>query len=192
MNNAYARQLLFVLLLATVGTAQASSFRCDGRIVSTGDRKYDVTAACGEPDHVERLRTTYVYGTIPVEEEEVWYYNFGPRQFVRVLRFRGSRLESIRNAGYGFRPEQVDGECRPQDLQRGMSKLELLARCGRPDAEETRHHIHHRQRQEDIPPTVRVEPIEEWIYGFGPGQFDREVTIRGGEIVRVERGRRGR
>lgn len=30
-------------------------------------------------------------------------FNFGPRKLIRVLRFEGSQLTSIRTAGYGYR-----------------------------------------------------------------------------------------
>jgi hypothetical protein len=38
--------------LSVSSSARADSLSCDGRIVSSGDSRYDVKAVCGEPDAV--------------------------------------------------------------------------------------------------------------------------------------------
>jgi hypothetical protein len=171
---------------ALVNTA-AAGMRCDGALVTVGDRRFDVQAACGAPDLRIPVREYLIgpYRALPYEE--LWYYNFGPNRFIRELRFQSSRLVSMRTPGYGFRPDRP-GSCTPQDLRRGMTVLELHARCGDPDDRELRVF-----RLRHFPPGYeQVVLEEEWLYDFGPERFYRVVTLVDGRVTRVESGRRGR
>lgn len=170
--------------------AEGQTLRCDGRLVSIGDRRFDALAACGEPDLRVPVRLELL-GALPVlPYEEVWYYNFGPQRLIRQLRFRGERIVAIETAGYGF-AEAAPGRCRPEDLRRGMTVLELLARCGQPaDREQRVRQVGRRALHPFTTASVMLE--EQWIYDFGPARFYRIVTVVDGRIAEVETGRRGR
>ena len=92
-------------LLASI--AQADSFRCGSRVVSTGDSKADVIIKCGPPDYSE---VTSVEATSSsVIKIESFYYNCGEGRFTRVLIFRGSILVGIRSSGnYGSGPQRCE------------------------------------------------------------------------------------
>ncbi len=185
--------LVFAGLLAMVsltGPAQAQSLRCDGRLVSVGDRRFDLIAACGEPDLRVPVRLELL-GAVPVlPYEEVWYYNFGPHRLIREVRLRSDRVMAIESAGYGFTPA-APGSCRPEDLRRGMTVFELLARCGEPADQAQR--LRQRGPRTRYPlATASVVLEEEWIYDFGPARFYRIVTVVDGRVADVDTGRRGR
>ena len=114
--------LSFVCLFSTV-TAESEGFRCGAWVISQGDTKYEVLAKCGEPDFVEfwekvRIRRDhgggryqeYDYGRYYEEplyskeyiEVEEWTYNFGPRKFIRYLRFENGKLRRIITGDYGY------------------------------------------------------------------------------------------
>ena len=44
-------------------------------------------------------------GTETIEAIEQWSYNRGPTQFIKLLTFRGGRLESVEEADRGFTEE---------------------------------------------------------------------------------------
>jgi hypothetical protein len=191
MNSMTALLVVFWLALLSLaaGAPAALAMRCEGRLVSIGDRRFDVLAACGEPSlrvpvQVEMIG---VYALLPYEE--IWYYNFGPRRFLQQLRFRHGRLTAIESTGYGFNPE-APGPCRPEDLRRGMTHLELVARCGEP--------IDQAQRVRWLPslpgpPFIRGTMVieEEWLYDFGPHHFYRVLTLIDGSVVEIKTGGRG-
>jgi hypothetical protein len=88
--------------------AYADSFSCKGGIISTGDRKADVMAKCGEPDFrdshqeeiAQRLNTaTHQRVFITVEE---WTYNLGPSQFMRIVVLQNGTVTEIRTGNYGY------------------------------------------------------------------------------------------
>ena len=164
----------------------ASGFSCNGRLVSVGDRSFDVLQRCGEPDYREVISSQIGPGVGVIPHEEVWHYNFGPQRHVRVLLFREGRLRRIESGGYGYiAPSE---RCNPGDIQRNLTALELLGRCGEPDHKERRVEplYYHRDL---IVGHGRV--VEEWIYNFGPQRFQRIATLREGRVTRVERGERG-
>ncbi len=175
---------LFILPAGEAG----ASMRCDGKLVQTGDRKFEVREVCGEPDVVIPLHTVYTarYGHVPTREE--WQYNFGPHRLTRFLRFQQGRLTHIKNGPHGFRT--LDGNCRPGDIDRGISQLELKARCGEPREVEVIA-IDRTYRIEGVGMVFQAGlPAEEWIYEFGSGRFPRIVTVVNGRVVEVERARR--
>jgi hypothetical protein len=184
------RVALSLLLMLAAAPAAADALRCDNRLVTTGARVYEVLRACGEPDYREPVRDVFLYGHILLRTEEIWYYNRGPRELIRILRFRDGRLEAVRSGGYGFNPDARAG-CRPHDLRAGMSGLELIQRCGEPDHREIRTRTQLRQPERRSPHHVLVTYEEEWTYDFGPAHFDRIAVLVGGTVVRVERGARG-
>lgn len=86
---------LTLLLLALAGTAEsANSLRCGSRLVSTGDRMFEVEEKCGPP----RQRDLIGYALGPHWRRELiieeWVY--GPDNgMISVLRFEGNRLIKI-------------------------------------------------------------------------------------------------
>ncbi|WP_018233291.1 DUF2845 domain-containing protein [Thioalkalivibrio thiocyanodenitrificans] len=182
-----ATALCLVAVAMLTGTA-AAGLRCDGGLVSAGDRRFDVRAVCGEPDLRVPVRE-HLFGTYMVlPYEEVWFYNFGRRRFIQELRFRASRLASVQSHGYGFNPD-APGRCTPHALRQGMTLLELHARCGDPDDREMR--VRWIRTFPEAPGHGSLALEQEWLYNFGPRDFYRVVTLVDGRITRVERGRRG-
>ncbi len=87
----------------------AQALRCGKRAITTGDKKIDVIAFCGEPDTVQSKteHETWVYGqyslvqTTPIQIE-TWIYNFGSRRLMVELFFRDDVLKKIDTLGYGY------------------------------------------------------------------------------------------
>jgi hypothetical protein len=69
---------------------QASSFKCDNDVVSTGVRKAVVLLRCGEP-----FLSKVVSGDGDIKVEEWTYKSKNGKGLVRVLTFRGGRLVNI-------------------------------------------------------------------------------------------------
>ena len=95
--------LTLLLLLYTVPARAADdTFRCGGKIMTTGMTMVDVLAKCGEPtlrtveevpQQVRRANgSTYTAGTVTVE---VWTYDRGSSSFPALLRFEGGKVTSI-------------------------------------------------------------------------------------------------
>jgi hypothetical protein len=107
------RVTIMVLIAVLVGVAEvALALQCGGRIASTGDSKWEVQEACGEPAYIEEsievipkviydeFRHRYVQ--IPVYvSKSVWTYNFGPTRLIYFLTFRENTLVKIETGGYG-------------------------------------------------------------------------------------------
>jgi len=109
------------LLFFTASAVMADSFSCGSRIVTIGDRKYDVLRKCGDPSNVEirgEVRSRRDFGfriagpqtglyqqplfveqLVTVEE---WEYNLGSTRFIRYLQFENGRLTSITEGDYGY------------------------------------------------------------------------------------------
>ena len=118
--------LLVLAGLSVSSSARADSLSCDGRIVASGDSRYDVRSVCGEPDdasqHVEyrtvRGRVSRPFardasGKLRCADtrEEVfevvideWIYDFGRNRFIEYLTFEQGHLQSIREGSYGHKP----------------------------------------------------------------------------------------
>jgi hypothetical protein len=103
--------IILVVVLGRFPSAEA--LRCDGRIISVGDKKFDILAKCGEPTFrdwreeevaetfydplLKRIVTRKVH--ILIEE---WTYNLGPHSLVYFLIFENSKLAKIKTGGYGY------------------------------------------------------------------------------------------
>jgi len=113
------------LLLAVLAAMPAHAFRCGNKIVIENMHEQQVLRACGKPTAIRHLGYTlrnvdlrarrgfssalstrgylnYGYYTEEVVVTE-YVYNFGPRKFMRRLRFEGGILVSIETIGYGYR-----------------------------------------------------------------------------------------
>lgn len=117
-----AKLALCMLIPVIIGVpVSALALRCQGRVVSLGDTRYEVLSKCGPPSYAEvryedRLGVAggrlYLYD--PLERRysrpwvleqviiEEWIYNFGPHSFIYHLRFENGVLDLIRTGDYGF------------------------------------------------------------------------------------------
>ena len=109
-----------LLLFSTSGDAWA--LRCGNRIVKEGMHEVRVIDLCGEPASVRQLgfvlrpyvvkvpagsygsrATRRVYGGY---HEELlvteMLFNFGPHRLMRLIRFEGGVVASVKTAGYGY------------------------------------------------------------------------------------------
>jgi hypothetical protein len=186
-----ARPLLLLLpaLLLAGGPAAADSMRCDGGVVRTGDRSFEVLRRCDEPSFRDEWDEYLAYHYLPSAHVEEWVYNFGPSRLVHVLHFRNGKLTRIDTDGRGY--DEPNGDCQPNDIFSGMTQYALLSRCGPPDARERRLELRNFPRKNGsrtYPATVRVD---EWTYNFGPARFIRIVTLVNGRVDEIETGERG-
>ena len=104
MNTNILCLALICLTLLTAHFAHAGSpgMRCGRHLISKGWHLSQVKHHCGEPDSIETYHYDFhePHGDTLVTE---LVYNFGPRKFMRLLRFENGRLVLIENLGYGYR-----------------------------------------------------------------------------------------
>jgi len=87
------------LLAATVWADD--SLRCGERLVHLGEYEAAVGDKCGPPTHAERHYIESggdVPGHITID---IWVYDRGPGEFVRILRFDDGVLRYIEPGEYG-------------------------------------------------------------------------------------------
>jgi len=104
--------------------AGGESFRCGTRLVSTGDRTFEVLVRCGEPDYrtvryEKRIKRDFFRDLFPYRDREreayrepflveefveieEWIYNPGPTRFIRYLTFENGILVDIETGDYGY------------------------------------------------------------------------------------------
>jgi len=70
----------------------ASSLECGGGTVSLGDSDASVRDKCGNPQKVTRE---------DADSPIIWFYNFGPTEFVSYVSFTNRIVERIQMGGYG-------------------------------------------------------------------------------------------
>lgn len=166
--------------------------RCGARLVAVEALAPAVVAVCGEPSYRDRREPLDPTAGLP---DEVWYYDRGPNQLIRVLSFRDQRLERIEEDGYGFSGGS-EGRCSPTTMQEGISKYRLLRMCGEPVSKRVESGL------TSYPPSQvyrdrsgrlvygggYLAPVyrETWIYNFGPSRFLRRVTLENGVLARWE------
>lgn len=180
----HARWALGLLLAASL-LQPATALRCERRIVNEQDSMLQVLSRCGDPALRDRHPAINISGQgFFGYPEETWYYNFGPRRLVHVLRFRNNRLISIETDGYGFHPI-ARPSCMANDIHEGMSKLRLLAACGEPVARDQFYQLQ--------PQFVHGEVVgqrgvlrESWHYNFGKRRLLREVILEDGKVSDIK------
>ncbi len=116
----FAFSLVIAFMLAS---DPAHALRCGQRLVKEGMYEEQVIELCGEPAskrYLGYVLRPYIlklpageFGTRSTRHaysgfhEELLVteltFNFGPRKLMRILRFEGGQLTSIRTAGYGYR-----------------------------------------------------------------------------------------
>jgi len=186
---------LIVLLAVPVGGVHAASFDCAGGIVSVGDARTDLLMKCGEPDrkesHNEEIVDRPDQGVkrkryITVEE---WTYNFGPRQFMRIVTLKNGAITDIRTGNYGYtrQAEPDRPECGGRIISIGDVMSEVLAKCGDPAWKDS-HQEELQERREGGQEHRIFVTVEEWTYDFGPNRFVRIVTFRNGTVSDIRTG----
>jgi len=71
---------------------EAAELECDGGTVSIGDSQDSVRDKCGNPQSVSQR---------DVDSPIIWYYNFGPTEFVYYVTFTNGIVERIQMGGHG-------------------------------------------------------------------------------------------
>lgn len=95
MKNKY---LLLVLMMSVFSAhAQFKTMRCGTKVVSVGERVFEVERKCGTPNALNFVGFTgdgSSLGNVPIEE---WIYNqtSGSATAYNLLRFEGGKLVSI-------------------------------------------------------------------------------------------------
>lgn len=114
---------LALACIAFLSSDPAYALRCGSRLVKDGMHESEVKAICGKPvserslgyvlrSHIDRthgLTTTRYYGYGGYYREVLvteLVFNFGPRKFMRKMRFEGGVLTSIETIGYGYRDKR--------------------------------------------------------------------------------------
>lgn len=116
---------LLLLLMALGFSDSALALRCGNKLVQRGDPMPKVLKICGEP--VATQQRSIVRRGVPrsrvfrdlrdISDEELlindrsyvevvveeWTYNFGPRKFMRVVRFENGLVAEVKELGYGYR-----------------------------------------------------------------------------------------
>lgn len=102
--------LALIAAFSLMGVAEpASAFRCAGKIIANGKTKAEVREFCGEPTCTRRPGTVFVNRAgiyVPMAADEEWVYNFGPGQFIQLIRFYYGKVVFIQSAGYGWTGER--------------------------------------------------------------------------------------
>jgi len=83
---------MFVIQSDLSALDDTSSLECDGGTVSSGDSEDSVRDKCGNPQKVTQEG---------LDSPIVWYYNFGPSEFVSYVSFTNGIVERIQMGGYG-------------------------------------------------------------------------------------------
>ncbi|WP_044874082.1 DUF2845 domain-containing protein [Pseudomonas sp. LFM046] len=85
---------LLALALSTEAWAGADTMRCGSKLVSLGDRTFEVLQKCGEPVH--RDLVGYTLGSYDNREFVVEEWVYGPNNgMLRILTFEANRLVRI-------------------------------------------------------------------------------------------------
>lgn len=202
---ALPRRLCVLAMLLTAGIlaagpAVAGSLRCGSRLVDENALAAELLAACGEPS----LRDQWSY-QLPqggyVADTEVWVYDLGPSQLLRLVKLRNGRIVEVETDGYGF-PADAPRRCEPRALTEGLSKYRLLRRCGEPltrRSENVLRPLYNRPeiyRHNSDPYAYRNQYVtpayrEEWVYNFGARAAMRLVVLEDGWVTYVEQLDRG-
>jgi hypothetical protein len=83
---------LFFMAPNCVALDDAVSLECNGGTVSPGDSEDSVRDKCGNPQTVTRE---------DADSPPIWFYNFGPTEFVYYVSFTNGIVERIQMGGYG-------------------------------------------------------------------------------------------
>jgi len=176
-----------VVGLGLCGARPASGFSlsCGDAIVRAGATSKQVLAKCGRPAYRDSFLSPVAPGNAAVRRDAIWYYDRGPHRLIDVLHFEGGTLVRIDTAGYGFaRPPPRD--CDPTQMSVGMTKYELLQRCGPPARKEVLGSGLWSPRGWMPSGAYRPSRLERWTYDFGSGWLPRVVEMRDDVVTKIE------
>jgi hypothetical protein len=182
-------RLLAILLLLVVALP-AQAMRCNGRLVDPGDHALQVRERCGEPFWIDRYSGWLIVGERgPLERRverivEVWFYNFGSNRLMRKVSFRDDRMIREDTLGYGF--SGTPRRCNVDQLTRGTSNGEIVARCGLPHRRSERY-ADQTERDGYGNAVQRTLREEEWIYDAGGSRDYRLLRIVDGFLADTQR-----
>lgn len=174
------RSLLLGLLLLSTAALADDNLQCANGIVARGSSSDQAVAACGLPT----LKESITASPLGASYDEEWYYNFGARQLLRIVRLRQGRVTGIEDDGYGFQ-NLPKLSCDFYSLKEKLSKLRLILACGKPSRRETL--VVYRSQGLNLPENA-MRPIlrERWHYNSDAGERVRTVTLENGRISYVE------
>lgn len=93
-------------------------------------------------------------------------------------------------AGPSGEAESAAIDCPGGIVSSGDSRVDLLVKCGEPDAKES-HDEEIIDRLDDGTRRKLFVTVEEWTYNFGPAQFMRIVTLKNGKVASIRAGNYG-
>jgi hypothetical protein len=189
----------------------ADSLRCDGKLVTVGDSKLDAVAKCGNPvlkETREEERAIRVFDsrrkvfrevrkTVVIDE---WTYNFGPGQFLYLVRFRDGKVSEIERGGYGYTAEELKREeaypdsrpCKGRSFFIGDTKVDVVAKCGEPAVKESRQETRVTEVFDKGNKSSRefrqTGTVDQWTYNFGPSRLLYFLRFENGKLVEIETG----
>ncbi len=124
MKSIFHKSIVTIVLISTLLLVSESAWalRCGNRLVKEGMHESRVIALCGDPvatrhlgyvirpyvvsqpagfgsSHVTRHVYTGYHQELSITE---MVFNFGPHKLMRIIRFEGGQLASIKTAGYGY------------------------------------------------------------------------------------------
>ena len=194
MRGILAASLLLGLLPpALAGT----SMRCGARIVQEENLAAELIAACGEPALRDRFELR-LPNVNTVADREMWTYDFGPQQLIRLVTLSNGRISNIETDGYGLVPHPEPARrCEPRQVVDGITKYRLLTQCGEPLTRRggqalkplyERPEIYRRGDGAYAYHNQYVTPVyrEEWVYNFGSRSPMRRVVLEDGRVTHVE------
>lgn len=187
---------LILLIIVHFEGWSDSRWRCASSVISSGDDAARVRGVCGAPALRDVQPQFDPRNGQRFGDTEVWTYNLGSHQLLRLLRFRNGRLVDIATEGYGFTPPAVPG-CAAHEPAEGWSKYRLLARCGEPADKRamsllSQAYRHDGRRRPPLPDrSVTAVYREEWTYNFGADSLLRRVLLENGIVVDIEDDGRG-
>lgn len=177
-----------VLLTPALALGVNDGFYCGQRIVSVGDRVWEVARKCPEPfwtESYDRPLAADRHGRpLALARVEVWALNFGASHFMRRLEFVNGRLSRVRDLGYGVDYEPGSRRCGPHELaQAGKTTAEVFARCGLPDYS---YEVPSPQHYGYFGGSARQQGERRvWTYEFGPRRRPRELLFVDGRLQRL-------
>jgi len=189
--------LILAMILFVSTFSAASSFRCNGRIVSDGDVKYDVLIRCQQPYLSDTTEKEVIRRVSPSEwrkyqvKRETWLYNYGPSSLMRLMVFENEKLMEIRSLGYGY----MDGDIGRyagdiSKLTRGITSVEVLIHWGRPSYRSDRNE-ERIIKIDDSNYMKTYVTVSDWIYNLGQNRLTRTLVFEAGELVEVKDGNYG-
>lgn len=170
---------IFALLLSSAVSAD-DGLQCTNGMIARGSSAEQTLAACGLPT----LKESITASPLGASYDEEWYYNFGPRQRLRIVRLRQGTVTGIEDDGYGFQ-NLPKLSCDFYSLKEKLSKLRLMLACNKPSRRETL--VVYRSQGLNLPDSA-LQPIlrERWHYDSDAGERVRTVTLENGRITHVE------